>query len=216
MRTPLVLLPAMGCDGQLWARQIMDLAKLAQPEFGDLSQDDTLSGMAARVLADAPPRFAVAGVSLGGYVAMEMVRQAPDRITRIALFGTRASMEVRPRTVVGQGLLATAPHADPRLTAIVAGPAQAMAERVGQVVFERQQRALLARPDIHEAIAAIHVPTLVAVGDRDRICTPEDARALSEQIKGARFHLLRSCGHLSPLERPGEVTTLLRQWLQQG
>ncbi len=216
MRTPLVLLPAMGCDGQLWARQIMDLAKLAQPEFGDLSQDDTLSGMAARVLADAPPRFAVAGVSLGGYVAMEMVRQASDRITRIALFGTRASMEVRPRTVVGQGLLATAPHADPRLTAIVAGPAQAMAERVGQVVFERQQRALLARPDIHEAIAAIHVPTLVAVGDRDRICTPDDARALSERIKGARFHLLRSCGHLSPLERPGEVTTLLQHWLTQG
>jgi pimeloyl-ACP methyl ester carboxylesterase len=156
---PLVLLPAMGCDGQLWARQIMDLANLAQPEFGDLSQDDTLSAMAARVLADAPPRFAVAGVSLGGYVAMEMVRQAPERVTRIALFGTRASMVVRPRTVVGQGLLATAPHVDPRLTSIVAGPAQAMADRVGQVVFERQQRALLARPDISEAIAAIHVPS---------------------------------------------------------
>ncbi|MET0271207.1 MAG: alpha/beta fold hydrolase [Sphingomonas sp.] len=212
--TPLVLLPAMGCDGQLWARQIMDLAKLAHPEFGDLSQDDTLTAMAARVLAHAPPRFAVAGVSLGGYVAMEMVRQAPDRVTRIALFGTRASMEVRPRTVVGQGLLATAPHADPRLTAIVAGPAQAMAERVGQVVFERQQRALLARPDISEAIAAVHVPTLVAVGDRDRICTPDDARALADLIPGARFHVLRSCGHLAPLERPGEVTTLLRDWLR--
>ena len=105
-RTPLMLLPAMGCDGQLWARQIVDLAAVAQVDFGDLSQDDTLSEMAARVLASAPPRFAVAGVSLGGYVAMEMVRQAPDRIERIALFGTRASMEVRPRTVVGQGLLA--------------------------------------------------------------------------------------------------------------
>jgi pimeloyl-ACP methyl ester carboxylesterase len=213
---PLVLLPAMGCDGQLWARQIMDLANLAQPEFGDLSQDDTLSAMAARVLADAPPRFAVAGVSLGGYVAMEMVRQAPERVTRIALFGTRASIEARPRTVVGQGLLATAPHADPRLTAIVAGPAQAMAERVGQVVFERQQRALLARPDISEAIAAIHVPTLVAGGARDKICTPDDARALNALIDGSRFHVLRSCGHLSPMERPGEVTALLRQWLRYG
>jgi pimeloyl-ACP methyl ester carboxylesterase len=215
-RTPLMLLPAMGCDGQLWARQIVDLAAVAQVDFGDLSQDDTLSEMAARVLASAPPRFAVAGVSLGGYVAMEMVRQAPDRIERIALFGTRASMEVRPRTVVGQGLLATAPHADPRLTAIVAGPAQAMAERVGQTVFERQQRALLARPDISEAIAAIHVPTLVAVGDRDLICTPDDARALSARIDGSRFHMLRSCGHLAPMERPGEVTALLRQWLKTG
>jgi len=215
-RTPLMLLPAMGCDGQLWARQIVDLAAVAQVDFGDLSQDDTLSEMAARVLASAPPRFAVAGVSLGGYVAMEMVRQAPDRIERIALFGTRASMEVRPRTVVGQGLLATAPHADPRLTAIVAGPAQAMAERVGQTVFERQQRALLARPDISEAIAAIHVPTLVAVGDRDLICTPDDARALSARIEGSRFHMLRSCGHLAPMERPGEVTELLRQWLKTG
>ncbi len=215
-RTPLVLLPAMGCDGQLWARQIVDLAGIAQVEFGDLSQDDTLSAMAARVLAAAPPRFAVAGVSLGGYVAMEMVRQAPDRIERIALFGTRGSMDVRPRTVAGQGMLATAPHADPRLSAIVSGPAQAMADRVGPVVFERQQHALLARPDISEAIAAIHVPTLVAVGDRDRICTPDDALSLSLRIPTASFHLLRGCGHLSPLERPGEVTAVLRQWLKSG
>ncbi|KQN30479.1 MULTISPECIES: alpha/beta fold hydrolase [unclassified Sphingomonas] len=215
-RTPLMLLPAMGCDGQLWARQIVDLGGLAQVEFGDLSQDDTLSAMAARVLADAPPRFAVAGVSLGGYVAMEMVRQAPERIERIALFGTRGSMDVRPRTVAGQGMLATAPHADPHLSANVSGPAQAMADRVGPVVFERQQRALLARPDISEAIAAIHVPTLVAVGDRDRICTPDDALSLSLRIPGARFHLVRGCGHLAPMERPGEVTAVLRQWLRTG
>ena len=215
-RTPLMLLPAMGCDGQLWARQIVDLAGLAQVEFGDLSQDDTLSAMAARVLASAPPRFAVAGVSLGGYVAMEIVRQAPERVMRIALFGTRGSMDGRPRTVAGQGMLATAPAADPHLSANVSGPAQAMADRVGPVVFERQQRALLARPDISEAIAAIAVPTLVAVGDRDRICTPDDALALSLRIAGARFHLLRGCGHLAPMERPGEVTAVLRQWLRSG
>lgn len=71
---PLVLLPAMGCDGQLWARQVVDLGDIAHPELGDLSVDDSLSAMAARVLAHAPPRIAVAGVSLGGYVALEMVR----------------------------------------------------------------------------------------------------------------------------------------------
>jgi len=208
-----MLLPAMGCDGQLWARQIMDLADLAQPEFGDLSQDDTIGAMAARVLAAAPPRIAVAGVSLGGYVAMEMVRQAPGRIERIALFGTRATMDVRARSLGEQGMLATAPHADPTLSRTVSGPAQAMAERVGNAVFERQRRALLARPDLGAAIGCILVPTLVAVGDRDRICTVEDARALARRIPTAEFRILRGCGHLSPLERSGEVTMLLRDWL---
>jgi pimeloyl-ACP methyl ester carboxylesterase len=211
--SPLVLLPAMGCDGQLWARQVIDLQDLVHPELGDLTVDDTLADMAKRVLTFSPPRFAVAGVSLGGYVAIEMVRQQPERVTRLALFGTRASLSVRPRTVAEQGTLATAPHADPLLTRNVTGPVQAMAERVGAAVFERQQRALLARPDLDPAIAAIRVPTLVAVGDRDRICLPEDARALASRIPAARFHVLRSCGHLAPMERPGETTALLRAWL---
>jgi pimeloyl-ACP methyl ester carboxylesterase len=213
---PLVLLPAMGTDGQLWARQVTDLADIAHPELGDLSADDTLAGMAARVLAHAPPRIAVAGVSLGGYVALEMIRQAPERITRVALFATRASMQTRPRTVNEQGMLATAPHSDPMLSKNVSGPVQAMAERVGARVFERQQHALLARPDIGPAIDAVAVPTLVAVGDRDRICLPEDARALADRIPDARFHILRNCGHLAPMERPGEVTMLLREWLLDG
>jgi len=211
---PLVLLPAMGCDGQLWARQVVDLSDITHPMLGDLTVDDTLEAMAARVLAHAPPRFTVAGVSLGGYVALEIIRQAPERVQRVALFGTRASMQMRPRTVADQGLLATAPHADPALTPIVSGPVQAMAERVGTAVFERQQRALLARPDIGPAIAAVRVPTLVAVGDRDRICLPADARELADRIRDARFHEIRNCGHLAPIERPGEVTMLLRDWLQ--
>ncbi len=211
---PLVLLPAMACDGQLWARQVVDLSDMAHPQLGDLTVDDTIEAMAARVLAHAPPRFAVAGVSLGGYVALEMIRQAPDRIDRVALFGTRASMQMRPRTVGEQGRLATAPHADPALTPIVSGPVQAMAERVGAAVFERQQRALLARPDIGPAIAAVHVPTLVAVGERDSICLPADARALTERIVEAQFHVIKACGHLAPIERPGETTMLLRSWLE--
>lgn len=182
--------------------------------LGDLTVDDTLEAMATRVLAHAPPRFTVAGVSLGGYVALEIIRQAPDRVQRVALFGTRASMQTRPRTVAEQGLLATAPHADPTLTPIISGPVQAMAERVGAAVFERQQRAILARPDISSAIAAVRVPTLVAVGERDRICLPADARELSDHIPGSQFHEIRNCGHLAPLERPGQVTQLLRDWLQ--
>ena len=193
---------------------MVDLSDITHPMLGDLTVDDTLEAMATRVLAHAPPRFTVAGVSLGGYVALEIIRQAPDRVQRVALFGTRASMQTRPRTVAEQGLLATAPHADPTLTPIISGPVQAMAERVGAAVFERQQRAILARPDISSAIAAVRVPTLVAVGERDRICLPADARELSDHIPGSQFHEIRNCGHLAPLERPGQVTQLLRDWLQ--
>ena len=210
---PLVLLPAMGCDGQLWAQQVLALGDITHPELGDLTVDATLEAMAARVLAHAPPRFAVAGVSLGGYVALEMIRQAPERVERIALFGTRASLRMRARTLDEQGMLAIAPHADPMLTPIISGPVQAMAERVGATVFERQQRALLARPDIGDAIRGVRVPTLVAVGDRDRICLPEDARELADSIPDAHFRLIRNCGHLAPMERPGEVTALLRAFL---
>ncbi|VXD01913.1 alpha/beta fold hydrolase [Sphingomonas sp. 8AM] len=210
---PLVLLPAMACDGQLWAQQIIALGDVSHPELGDLTVDTTLEAMAARVLAHTPPRFAVAGVSLGGYVALEMIRQAPERIERIALFGTRASLRMRARTLGEQGLLATAPHADPMLTPIISGPVQAMAERVGAAVFERQQRALLARPDLDGAIRGVRVPTLVAVGERDRICLPDDARALAASIPTAYFRLIRHCGHLAPMERPGEVTSLLRAFL---
>lgn len=210
---PLVMLPAMGCDGQLWAQQVIALGDVSHPQLGDLTVDPTLEAMAARVLAHTPPRFAVAGVSLGGYVALEMIRQAPERIERVALFGTRASLRMRARTLGEQGMLATAPHADPLLTPIISGPVQAMAERVGAATFERQQRALLARPDIGEAIRAVRVPTLVAVGDRDRICLPEDARELAALIPTAHFRLIRQCGHLAPMERPGEVTALLRAFL---
>jgi pimeloyl-ACP methyl ester carboxylesterase len=90
-----------------------------------------------------------------------------------------------------------------------------MAERVGAVIFQRQQRALLARPDIAPAIAAVRVPALVVAGDRDRICLPEDARALAGQVTGAQFRTIRHCGHLAPMERPREVTMRLREWLRR-
>ena len=89
------------------------------------------------------------------------------------------------------------------LSANVSGPVQAMAERVGAPVFERQQRALLERPDIGAAIDAVAVPTLVAVSDRARICLPDDAKALADPIPQTRFHILCNCGHLVPMERHG-------------
>lgn len=214
-RTPLVLLPALLCDGQLWARQIMDLRNVASIDLADLTQDDTIAAMARRTLAQSPVRFAVAGVGLGGHVALEMLRQAPERIERIALFGTRGTQDRRLRAVDRHGALATAPQADPALTPLVSGPAQAMAERVGTAVFERQHRALLGRADVADMLGTVTIPTLVAVGDRDRICTVADARVLADGIPAAQFRQIAGCGHLAPMERPGAVTAVMQAWLRQ-
>jgi pimeloyl-ACP methyl ester carboxylesterase len=91
-----------------------------------------------------------------------------------------------------------------------------MANRIGRDVFARQLRALRARPGVDDVLGAIAVPTLVAVGDRDRICTQDDALALHARINGATFMTIADCGHLAPLERPGAVTQALRGWLAQG
>ncbi|WP_056771964.1 alpha/beta fold hydrolase [Novosphingobium sp. Leaf2] len=214
--TPLTLLPAMLCDGQLWSRQIMDLSPDTAIELADLTLDESIAAMAARVLARAPARFAAAGVGLGGHVALEIMRQAPDRIDRLALIGTRGTSDRRVRLAEQHGSLATAPLADPTLTPLISGQAQAMADRIGRDVFARQQRALLARPAIDDMLGSIAVPTLVAVGDRDRICTRSDALALHARIPGATFMTIADCGHLAPLERPGAVTQALRGWLRQG
>ncbi|KQM63456.1 hypothetical protein ASE75_13560 [Sphingomonas sp. Leaf17] len=213
-RTPLVLLPAMLCDGQLWARQIMDLSTVAAVSLADLTQDDTIAEMARRTLAQGPDRFAAAGVGLGGHVALEMLRQAPERIERIAVFGTRGTQDRRLRGVDRHGALATAPLADPALTVLMSGPAQAMADRVGPAVFERQHRALLGRADATAALAGTTIPTLVAVGDSDRICTVADARMLHDALPSSTFATIAGCGHLAPMERPAFVTTMLRSWLR--
>ncbi|KQM18982.1 hypothetical protein ASE49_07640 [Novosphingobium sp. Leaf2] len=206
----------MLCDGQLWSRQIMDLSPDTAIELADLTLDESIAAMAARVLARAPARFAAAGVGLGGHVALEIMRQAPDRIDRLALIGTRGTSDRRVRLAEQHGSLATAPLADPTLTPLISGQAQAMADRIGRDVFARQQRALLARPAIDDMLGSIAVPTLVAVGDRDRICTRSDALALHARIPGATFMTIADCGHLAPLERPGAVTQALRGWLRQG
>lgn len=210
-RQPLLLLGALLCDGQLWADQIERLADVSRPMIGDLTQDDSVAGMAERALGRLTRPTAIAGVGLGGYVALEMLRQAPERVSRLALFGTRGTRDRRLRVVSEHGALSTAPHADPSLTPIIAGKAQAMAERIGVEVFARQQRALLTRPEQSDVLRSVDIPALIMVGDRDRICTPADAAVLCGD--GARVRVLAGCGHLAPLERPGEVAVILREWL---
>ena len=214
-----MLLPGALCDAALWRHQIAGLSDIADARVGDLTRDDSIGAMASRVLAGLPPRFALAGLSLGGYVALEIMRRAPERVTRLALLDTSAKPEAPGEAGVGESARAAMPMTtllinpmrlgDRRLTTILA----AMADRVGRKAFLRQQQAILHRPDSGPDLAAIRCPTLLLCGRQDPLVPPAVQAAMAEKIKGAQTVVVEDCGHLSPLERPEAVTKALQEWL---
>jgi pimeloyl-ACP methyl ester carboxylesterase len=225
---PLLLLPGLLCDARLWRDPIAGLAGLADCQVADLTQDDTLRAMAGRVLQDAPERFALAGLSMGGYVAFEILRLAPERVTHLALFDTSARADSPEAARKRRGLMAltrtgqfrgVTPRLLPSLLHpdAVDGPlgheVRAMADRVGREAFLRQQLAILQRPDSRPLLPAIACPTLVAVGEQDILTPPELAAEIAAGIPGARLHRIPGAGHLPSMEQPAATTALLRDWL---
>ena len=227
-RTPLLLLPGLLCDARLWRDQVEELADIAAPRVADLTLDDTVAAMAARALAGAPPRFALAGLSMGGYVAFEVMRQAPERVLRLALFDTSARPDTAEQSRRRRGLMAltrsgqfrgVTPRLLPQLVHPdhLAGPLGQevldMAARVGRDAFLRQQTAILGRPDSRPLLPAIAVPTLVAVGAADLLTPPELAAEIAAGIPDASLHTIPGCGHLPVMEAPKPANRLLRDWL---
>lgn len=227
-RPSLLLLPGLLCDARLWRDQVEGLADLADITVPDLTLDDSVGAMAARVLAQAPARFALGALSMGGYVAFEILRQAPQRVERLALLSTSARADPPKRAAVRRASLALAErgrfagvtrkllpqlvHAS-RVDTPVGEEVMAMAERVGRDAFLRQQRAILERPDSQPLLPTLSMPTVVGVGDDDRMTAPEESRILQTGIAGARLHVFTDCGHLPPMEKPRETNGLLRAWL---
>lgn len=232
MRTPepLVLIPGLNCTPALYAPQWPALAAGRSILVAENTADETIGAMVERLLAAAPERFALCGLSMGGYVAFEVMRQAPERVTRLALLDTTAKPPTpesnAPReqmialahkgafdnvvTVLWQKLVAQDRLADEALRLEV----RAMAELVGPAGFIRQQRAIMARSDARPVLAAISVPTLVVVGAQDAITPPDEAREIAAGIgASARYLEVPGCGHLSTLEAPDVVTRGLLDWL---
>jgi pimeloyl-ACP methyl ester carboxylesterase len=225
----LILLPGQLCDSALWTAQVDALADIAEIRVADLTLDDTVEAMAARVLADAPARFAVCGLSLGGYVAFEIVRRAAERVTHLGLMNTSARPDTvdrsaeRERSVraarVGTfkgvtahflpSILHPAHAADTRMAELVL----AMTERVGRVAFEKQQNAAILRPDCRPLLPAIRCPTLVVGGKEDQITPPMLQIEIATDIQDARLEILDPCGHLAPIEQAETVNRLMRAWL---
>lgn len=226
--TPLVLIPGLLCDERLWVQQKAALEHTRQIDIADVTLDSSISQMAQRVLNKAPPLFALAALSMGGYVAMEIMRQAPERVTKLALIDTMVRPDDDARAKARRGLLALAqmgrfkgvtPQLLPKLMhprcigTHVADTVQAMAQAIGKDGFVRQQQAIIERPDYRPILETIQVPTLIVVGEDDEITPPAESEEIHRGIPHSRLVLLPECGHLPPLEYPQLTTQLLSEWL---
>jgi len=229
-KIPLLLLPGLLCDARLWAHQLDTLSDIAHMSVADLGLDDSMGGMATRVLAAAPPTFALAGLSMGGYVAQEILRQAPERVSRLALIDTSPYADTGDQTARRRGfieqvregqfrgvtsrLLPMLIHEDRIADDDLTGAVRGMAESVGKDAFIRQQTAIMGRIDGLDDLAHVHCPTLVLCGRQDALTPVEVHEIMAEAISGAALVVIEDSGHLSPMERPRAVSAALRYWLQ--
>jgi pimeloyl-ACP methyl ester carboxylesterase len=229
-RVPLILLPGLLCDARLWRYQVEHLADLADVRVADLTGADSLGALADGVLEDAPREFALAGLSMGGYVAQEIMRRAPERVLRLALVDTSARADTEEQRARRRGLLELAEKGEfhgvtDRLLPLLVAEARLqdtaltslikdMARAVGRDAFLRQQTAIMGRPDGRGDLARIRCPTLVLCGRQDALAPPEIHREMAEGIPSATLVVIEECGHLAPLEQPVATTAVLRYWLQ--
>jgi pimeloyl-ACP methyl ester carboxylesterase len=227
----LYLLPGLLCDDFVFAEQTRALADRATIRVPNFFGFDSLAAMAEHVLEEAPPRFALAGFSMGGRVALQIVQRAPHRVERLALLDTGAEGRQPGEEVVRQKLVDLA-HAEgmaalaarwlpPMLhpahyeDCAIVGPLTAMISRATPRIFEAQVRALLERPDAREVLAAISCPTLVACGRQDGFSPLGQHQAMAEAIKNAVLEIFEEAGHFAPVEAPAAVSAALRRWLEQ-
>jgi pimeloyl-ACP methyl ester carboxylesterase len=227
---PIVLVPGLLTSPRLYAAQLPALWQHGPVTIADNTRDDTIAAIASRILADAPPRFALAGLSMGGYISFEIIRQAPDRVDRLALLDTSARPDTPEVTGRRQAQIALARGgrfaevADQQFPLLIHPSRQGdpsarelvrlMAEETGPEAFIRQQQAIIGRVDSRPGLGAIDRPTLVLVGDCDQLTPPELSAEIAGGIPGARLVVVAGSGHLTPLDQPEEVTKALVEWLQ--
>lgn len=227
---PVVLVPGLNCSARLYSEQIPALWRFGQVTVADHTRDDSMAAIAARILSAAPPRFALAGLSMGGYIALTILQQAPARVERLALLDTLARPESPEQTARRQPQIALAEsgrfaevsalqfpifvhrnrHGDEELKRRV----RVMAEETGPQAFLRQQKAIMTRTDARPLLRAIRCPTLVLVGAGDELTPPVLSEEMAAGIAGARLVVVPDSGHLSTMEQPQAVTKALMEWMQ--
>ena len=228
-RLNLLLLPGLLNGASLFEHQADAMADRVDVTVADLTGSDSISGLAEDALAQAPAGpLVLAGMSMGGYVAFEIVRRAGERVRALALMSTSARPDTPEATAAREALielagtdfpavieklLARMAHPEHANTPEVGGMFQSMATGLGAEVFVRQQRAIIGRPDSRPSLATIRCPTLVLCGREDLVTPPDVHQELVAGIVGAQLEIIEQCGHLLPLEQPTQVTAILRTWL---
>jgi pimeloyl-ACP methyl ester carboxylesterase len=227
--TPIVLVPGLLCSAEVFAPQVAALWPYGPITIASTLDCKTVPEMAAAVLATAPPRFALAGISMGGYICLEIMRQAPERVIKLALLNTSARSDTPEQITQRRALVAQARTGDfealltQALSAILHPKHQndpALREvnaRMGLTVgvdgFARQVEAVIPRIDSRPSLPVISVPTLVLVGDRDPLTPPDRAEEMAAAIPNARLVVVPECGHGSTLEQPAAVNRALIEWI---
>jgi pimeloyl-ACP methyl ester carboxylesterase len=227
---PILMVPGLGCSARLFAEQIPALWRFGPVTVADHTRDATMAAIAGRILDTAPPRFALAGLSMGGYIAFEIMRQAPNRVIRLALLDTSARPDTKEQSerrltaiasvkaghfdAVIDVLFPLLVHASRQGDAALIAINRAMAADCGPETFVRQQGAIMGRVDSRPTLGNIRCPTLILVGDTDALTPPSLAEEMANGIAGARLVVVPQCGHLSTLERPAAVNAALAAWLE--
>jgi len=229
-KIPLVLLPGLLCDQALWQKQIDALSDIADCHVADLTRHDTLAGMAEHVLASAPAKFALAGLSMGGYLTFEVLRRARERVLRVALLDTSARADTPTQNRNRKMFVSHAkrgkfkgvtpqlihnwvsPKSSTRDPGII-DAVQEMTLRVGSDAFCRQQAAIMERPDSRPQLPLIQCHALVLCGREDKATPLEMSREMAADIPAAQLVVLEDCGHLATMEEPDETSAAMRRWL---
>jgi pimeloyl-ACP methyl ester carboxylesterase len=226
---PIVLVPGLASSARIYVPVIPALWRFGPVMVANHVRDDSIAAIARRVLSEAPPRFALAGHSMGGYIALEIMRQAPERVLKLALINTQARPDTPEATARRRAQMERARrgelravreesfpelvHPSRRGDADILKLVHAQDEDVGVEGYLRQQTAIISRVDSRPTLATIKCPTLVLTGDRDNTIPNAFSKEMAEGIVGARLVVLTNCGHLPQPEQPEATARALVEWL---
>lgn len=227
---PIVLIPGLACTPRLYTGQMPALWTFGPVIVADHRRGDTMDLIARQILESAPARFALAGLSMGGYIALAIMRLAPERVAKLALLDTGSRSDTPEQTERRKAQIAMAQngqleaindvlwpllvHPDRKDDAALKAVVGEMGLMSGAEAFVRQQQAIMARPDSRPSLPAIKCPTLVLVGDGDQLTPPHLADEMASLIPGSRHVVVPKSGHLSTLEQPEAVTQALVEWMR--